>query len=75
MRLVAELLNPPLVGKRPLTSVSDHYPDNGNPSRTCARRSRLDRGQPVAREPVQQCVRKAMGQHVCHGAAIWCVGK
>jgi hypothetical protein len=67
--------NRPLVGKRSLTSVSDNHPDNGNPPRTGAQRSRLDRSQPIVREPVKQCVREAMGQHVCHCAAIWCIGK
>jgi hypothetical protein len=63
--------NRPLVGKRSLPRVSDNHPDNGNPPRTSARCSRLDRGQPIAREPVQPCVRKAMGQHLGDGAAMW----
>jgi hypothetical protein len=65
----------PLVGKRSLTGFGDRHPDNGNPPHAGADRSRLDRGQPIAREPVQQCIREAMGQHVCHRAAMLRVGK
>jgi hypothetical protein len=39
----------PLVGKRLLTGFGDRHPDNGNPSRAGAYRSRLDRDQPIAR--------------------------
>jgi hypothetical protein len=38
----------------------DHHPNDGNPPRTGVYRSRLDRGQPIAREPVQQRIREAM---------------
>ena len=36
---------------------------------------RLDRGQPISREPVQQRIREAMGQHVRHRAAMLRVGE
>jgi hypothetical protein len=75
VRLAAMSPNRPLVAKRSLTGVSDNHPDNGDPPRTGAQRSWLDRGQPIADEPVQQCVREAMSQHGCYGAAIWCIGK
>jgi His Kinase A (phospho-acceptor) domain len=65
----------PLVGKRSLTGFGDHHPNDGNPPRTGAYRSRLDRGQPIARESVQQRIREAMGQHVRHRAALLCVGE
>jgi hypothetical protein len=63
-------LDRPLVGKRSLTGFGDHYPNDGNPPRAGAYRSRLDRGQPIEREPVQQRIREAMGQHVRHRAAM-----
>jgi hypothetical protein len=71
IRLVAMSLNRPLVGKCSLTGVGGSYPDNSNPPRTKARRSWLDRGQPIAHEPVQQCIGETMGQHVRDGAAKW----
>ena len=68
-------LDRPLVGKRSLTGFGDHYPNDGNPPRAGAYRSRLDRGQPIEREPVQQRIREAMGQHVRHRAAMLRVGE
>ena len=41
----------PVVSKRSLTGFGDHHPNDGNPPRSGAYRSRLDRGQPIAREP------------------------
>jgi hypothetical protein len=65
----------PLVRKRSLTGFGDRHPDNGNPSRAGVYRSGLDRDQPIAREPVQQRIREAMGQHVRHRAAMLRVGE
>jgi hypothetical protein len=65
----------PFVGKRSLAGFGDRHPDNGNPPSAGAHRSRLDRGQPIAREPVQQRIREAMGQHVRHRAAMLRVGE
>jgi hypothetical protein len=65
----------PIVGKRSLTSLGDHHPNDGKPPRTSGYRSRLDSGQPIAREPVQQGIGEAMGQHVRHRAAMLRVGE
>jgi hypothetical protein len=64
-----------VVGKRSLTGFGNHHPNDGNPPRTSAYRSRLYRGQPIACEPVQQHIREAMGQHVRHCAAMLSVGE
>ena len=65
----------PLVGKRPLTSFGNHYPNDGHPPSAGAYRSRLDRNQPIEREPIQQRIREAMGQHVRRRAATLSLGE
>jgi hypothetical protein len=65
----------PIVGKRSPTGFGDRHPDNGNPPRAGAQRPRLNRGQPIARELVQQYVREAMCQHVRYGTAMRHVDK
>jgi hypothetical protein len=65
----------PLFGKRSLTGFGDHHPHDGNPPRTGAYRSRLDRSQPIAREAVKQRIREPMGQHGRHRAAMLRVGE
>jgi hypothetical protein len=65
----------PFVRKRSLAGFGYLHPHNSNPPSPGAHRSRLDRGQLIARELVQQRVRKPMGQHGRRGAAMLRVGE
>jgi hypothetical protein len=47
-------LDRPLVGNRSPAGFGDRHPDNGNPPRAGTYRSRLNRGQTIARELVKQ---------------------
>jgi hypothetical protein len=57
-------------GDHPPPDIGNSHPDNSDPPRTGAHRSRLYGRQPVAHEAVQRRVREAVSQHVGHGAAM-----
>jgi hypothetical protein len=65
----------PFVRKRSLAGFGYLHPHNSNPPSPGAHRSRLDCGQLIARELVQQRIRKPMGQHGRRGAAMLRVGE
>jgi hypothetical protein len=53
-----------LVGKCSLTGFGDHHPNDGNPPRTGAYRSRLDRGQPHSADQADHDARRVVPRHL-----------
>lgn len=66
---------PSICGEHLQTDIGDRHPDNGDPPRAGARRSRLNGRESVAHEAVQHRVRKAVSEHVRHSAAVWGTSK
>jgi hypothetical protein len=61
---------PSLNGDRRAAVIGDRHPDNGDPPRAGAYRSRLYGGQPFTHEAIQHRVSKAVSQHLRHAAPV-----